>query len=172
LLIRLPGLSAGVADTDLWGRVTDSRQHLVLRRGSAVVRTNAGEVLNMERPDDQLDVGPGDRTVAIMPAAPAARVRLLEETGFKAGRGALVPGGRWRVTVLETRSEWTALAAYDLLRDAGYPAIISPSDRRSDPVYGVVVPGMRTKADAQAVATRLRSEPGFETADPRTSRGR
>lgn len=171
-LLRLPGLSASVADADLLGQVTESRQHLVLRRGSAVVRTDMGEVLNMERTAERLELAPGNQTATIAQEATSAQVRLLEETGFRPGDGTLVPGGRWRVTVLETRSEWKALAAYDRLRDAGYPAIISPSDGRSDPVYGVVVRGMHVRTEAEAVATRLSSHPGFEKARLRISKAR
>lgn len=170
--IRLPGLSATVTDTELWGRVTESRQHLILRRGSALVRTDGGTVLDMRRPDDRLDVGPGDASAAIAQATPAERGRLLEETGSAPGTGMLTTGGRWRVTVLETRSEWKALAAYDRLRDAGYPAVISPTDGRNEPAYGVVLRGMATRAEARALAARVTTLPGFDASRPTISTAR
>jgi len=171
-LVRLPGLSAGLGDAELWGRVTESHQHLILRRGKAVVRTNAGEVLNMERTDDRLDLGPASPAATVARATPAEITRLLSETRFQPGAGTLTPGGRWRVTILETPSEWRALATYDRLRDAGYPALISPSERRGEHVYGVAVSGMGSKAEAEAIATRLRSHPDLEAGRLRLSKGR
>lgn len=171
-LVRLPGLSAGLGDAELWGRVTESHQHLILRRGEAVVRTDLGEALNMDRTDDRLDLGPASHPAAVARATPAEIARLRAETGFQPGAGTLTAGGRWRVTVLETPSEWRALAAYDRLRDAGYPALISPSERRSERVYGVAVTGMGTKAEAEAIATRLRSHPELEAGRLRILKGR
>jgi hypothetical protein len=171
-LVRLPGLSAGLGDAELWGRVTESHQHLILRRGEAVVRTDLGEALNMDRTYDRLDLGPASHPAAVARATSAEITRLLTETGFQPGAGTLTAGGRWRVTVLETPSEWRALAAYDRLRDAGYPALISQSERRSERVYCVAVTGMGTKAEAEAIATRLRSHPELEAGRLRISKGR
>jgi cell division septation protein DedD len=59
---------------------------------------------------------------------------------------------------VSTRAQDAALAAYDRLRDAGYPAVIDPEGRGAAAVYRVRLAGLPTREDAVVLAKRIAAE--------------
>jgi len=162
--IQLGTVTAGIRGTDLWGRSADDRDFIVLIEGKiGVRRTGEGEVvLDAAR---SLFSAPKDA-----PTPPIGSVTSAELDGYAAqteigpGSGAVVTGGAWKVTALETREQAAALAAYDQLREAGFPAVIDPRGRGDAAHYRVRLTGLATLADAVALVTRLEGMPGFDAA--------
>ena len=65
---------------------------------------------------------------------------------------------RWGVPATYEWSDNAALAAYDRLRDAGYPAMIDPRGRGAATVYRVRLGGLPSREDAEVLAKRIGAE--------------
>lgn len=164
LSIQVGTVTAGIRGTDLWGRSAADRDFVVLIEGKIGVRRNGeGEVL-LDTPLSLFSAPKEAPTPPIGNVTPAELSAYAAQTEIAAGSGAVIVGGAWKVTVLETGEQSAALAAYDQLRDAGFPAIIDPRGRGDAAVYRVRVTGLATRADAASLATRLKATPGFEAA--------
>lgn len=162
--IQLATVTAGIRGTDLWGRSADDRDFVVLIEGKiSVRRADEGEVL-LDTPRSVFSAPKGAPTPPLGTVTSAELDGYSAQTEIAAGSGAVVAGGTWKVTVLETREQAAALAAYDQLREAGFPAVIDPRGRGDAAIYRVRLTGLATKADATALATRLKGLPGFEGA--------
>lgn len=162
--IQVGTVTAGIRGTDLWGRSAADRDFVVLIEGKIGVRRNGeGEVLL----DTPLSLFATPKEAPTPPVGSVTAAELSEysaQTEIAAGSGAVVVGGAWKVTVMETGEQAAALAAYDQLRDAGFPAIIAPRGRGDAAVYRVRITGFATRADAATLAARLKATPGFEAA--------
>jgi cell division septation protein DedD len=88
--------------------------------------------------------------------------KYAQETEMEAGKGAAGKGGRWRIYAARTKSQEEALAVYDKLREAGYPATINPTQAEGGTQYQVRIAGLLSKADGTAVAIKLKAELGLE----------
>jgi len=162
--IQVGTVTAGIRGTDLWGRSTADRDFVVLIEGKIGVRRNGeGEVL-LDTPRSLFSAPKEAPTPPVGSVTAAELAEYSAQTEISAGSGAVVAGGAWKVTVLETREQAAALAAYDQLRDAGFPAIIDPRGRGDAAVYRVRIIGFATRADAATLAARLKATPGFEAA--------
>jgi hypothetical protein len=162
--IQVGTVTAGIRGTDLWGRSADDRDFVVLIEGKiGVRRTGEGEVL-LDAPRSLFSAPKGVPTPPVGNVTSAELDGYAAQTEIAAGSGAVVAGGAWKVTALETAGQAAALAAYDQLRDAGFPAIIDPRGRGDAAVYRVRITGLATRADAATLATRLKATPGFEAA--------
>ncbi len=162
--IQVGTVTAGIRGTDLWGRSADDRDFVVLIEGKIGVRRNGeGEVL-LDTPLSLFSAPKGAPTSPIGSVTSRELADYAAQTEIAAGSGAMVVGGAWKVTALETGEQAAALAAYDQLRDAGFPAIIDPRGRGDAAVYRVRITGLATRADAAALAARLKTTPGFEAA--------
>ena len=101
---------------------------------------------------------------------PAEQLRTwAAETDMAPGGGSARRGGRWRVELARAGSQDEALALYDRLREAGYPAEIRPVTREGGYDYVVGIRHLSAEADAAALAARLRDTPGVT--EPRVVRG-
>ncbi len=162
--IQLATVTAGIRGTDLWGRSTDDRDFVVLIEGKiGVRRADEGEVL-LDAPRSLFSAPKGTATPPIGSVTQAELQRYAAQTEIVAGSGAVVAGGKWKVTALETGEQTAALAAYDRLREAGFPAVIDPRGRGESAVYRVRLTGLASKVDAVTLATRLKGIPGFDGA--------
>jgi cell division septation protein DedD len=85
-----------------------------------------------------------------------------KETEIERGKGAARLGGKWSVRLASAENQRDALAVYDQVRKAGYPAEIVPlkdGDKRS---YAVRIRNLPSKAEAAALAEALRGKHGVE----------
>lgn len=158
--VRLPTVTVGIRGTDLWGKATDDREFIALIEGRIGVKRDGGEEVVLDQPLSLFDAPRGAPTPPVGTLEPALLARYAQETEVQKHSGALT-GGRWKVEVLATSDEREALAAYDRLREAGYPAAIAPRGRGTAVVYRVRVPGLADRAEAGALALRLDRNLGF-----------
>src|SRR5258707_12274646 len=72
------------------------------------------------------------------------------ETDVQAGKGAARRGGRFSVLLAVAEEQNSALAPYDELRNAGYPAELWPAPQAAKRGYGLSIrqPPSRAKATA------------------------
>jgi cell division septation protein DedD len=95
--------------------------------------------------------------------------RWAAETEIQPGAGGARSGGRWRVELARAQSQAEALALYDRLRAAGFPAAIRPLRDGAGYSYVISIGSLADEADALAIAARLKDTPGVGT--PRVVRG-
>ncbi|MFO1321012.1 MAG: FecR domain-containing protein [Burkholderiales bacterium] len=155
--IQLPTVTAGIRGTDLWGKATDDREFVVLIEGKIGVRRGSGEEVALDAPLSVFDAPKGAPDAAVTTVTQALLAEYARETEIESGSGGMRAGGRWKVTVLATADQSSALAAYDRLRDAGFPAAIAPRMDGTRTVYRVRIDGLPSSAEASALAVRLKT---------------
>jgi len=90
------------------------------------------------------------------------RDEIFREAGISGGKGAAGRAGRWRIYAARTKSQDEALAIYDKLRNAGYPATINPAQADGGTLYQVRITGLLSETDGTTIAIRLKTELGLE----------
>jgi FecR-like protein/sporulation related protein len=155
--VRIATVSVGVRGTDLWGKSDEKRDWVVLLEGSiAVAHAQTGE-FTMTEP---LTVFVAPRDAQPLPVAPVDPKQLAlwaAETEIAAGSGGARRGGRVHVDTAVSPDQAVALAAYDRLRAAGYPAVMRPVKTADRVDYRVRVQNFPTQQDAAAAVERLKA---------------
>lgn len=156
--IDLPTVTAGIRGTDLWGKAADGREFVVLIEGNIAVRRGDGPEVPMTQP---LSVFQATRDMTTPPLGVVTVPELTAyaaETEIAAGTGAATLGGRWKLDVARFDNQSEALALYDRLRSAGYPAVIRPVAAGSSTLYRVRIGNLPSRAEAQALGQRLEAD--------------
>jgi hypothetical protein len=159
--VRIATVTAGIRGTDFWGKAADDRDIVCLIEGRIAVQRQGEAPFVMDQP---LSFYIAPRNRPALPVRPVASEQLAQwaaETDIAPGAGGARMGGRWNVYVAEVAEQADALAAYDALRAAGFPAQIRPSSAGSSLVYRVRIGNLGSRADAEAVAARVRGVPGL-----------
>ncbi|MCC6535371.1 MAG: FecR domain-containing protein [Burkholderiales bacterium] len=158
--IRIATVTAGIRGTDVWGKSAPERDIVCLIDGRISVQRQGEAAFTMDQP---LSFYIAPRNAPAGPVQPVPREQLAqwaEETEIRAGAGAIRRGGQWKVYVAEAGEQAGALAAYDRVRAAGFPAEIRPvplgGERFS---YRVRVANLPSAEEAAGLAERLRSIP-------------
>lgn len=165
--IRVASVTAGIRGTDLWGKSSPDREVVCLIEGRIEVGAE-GEtpaLLDQSRQFYQRDKG---QTRPIGFVDPVQLGKWARETEIEDGHGAARSGGKWRVTLARAQTQGAALEVYDRVRDAGYAAEIHPVKAGEERAYLVRISRLPTKADAEALADRLRGTAGVD--EPKVSR--
>lgn len=160
--VRFTTVTVGIRGTDLWGKSTDARDIVALIEGKVTV-TRAGE--GPVQMDQARTVYQAPRNAPALPIEPISAEQLglfAAETEIAPGQGALGKGGRWRVYAARATTQSEALAVYDRVRAAGFPAIIDPVLADGKTVYRVRISGLLSEMDGTVVAVKLKAELGLE----------
>ena len=157
--VNVATVTLGIRGTDVWGRSRDERQIVCLIEGSVEVGAPGEAPVTLDQPRQfyQRDQG---QTQPLGFVQPQQLEQWARETEIEPGRGAAQRAGRWRVQLLSTADMRRALALSEQLREAGYAARIIPDKDRETRLYRVRIQGLASKADAEALAARLREYPG------------
>lgn len=165
--VRFPTVTAGIRGTDIWGKNLGDREVLVLIEGQITVTREGDAPVEMKDPLTYLQapqVGP----TSIEPVPMEQLALWAAETEIAAGEGAVRRNGRWKLYLAGYDNQDDALALYDELRDAGYPARILPRPREGGQEYRVRIAGFPSEQEARAFGERLQSRiPGLEPAASR-----
>ena len=164
--VRVATVTAGIRGTDFWGKSAPDRQVVCLIEGAIEVGAD-GEtpaLMNQSRQFYRREKG---QTQPIGFVEPAQFGEWAKETDIEAGKGAARRGGRWKVTLASPDTQAAALAVYDAARDNGYAAEIRPARAGDKQVYHVRIANLPSKAEAEALAGRLRGKYGI--AEPRVT---
>ncbi len=164
--IAVATVTAGIRGTDLWGKSAPDRQIVCLIEGAIEVGAEGEAPVIMDQPRQFYRREQGrTQPVGFVTAEQLGQWAL--ETDIETGKGAARRGGKWKVTLASAGTQAAALAVYDQLRDAGYAAEIRPSGAGDAVVYHVRIANLPSKAEAEALAARLRGQPGI--AEPKVS---
>jgi hypothetical protein len=124
--IRVATVTAGIRGTDLWGKSDNERDLVCLLEGRiSVSHAQTGEI-TMSEP---LAFFVAPRAQAPLPVAKADTAQMMEwaaETELDTVAGGARRGGRFSVQVSTAPDQQAALRDYDVVRRAGYPAVIQP----------------------------------------------
>ena len=155
--IRIATVTTGVRGTDLWGKSDEKRDLVCLIEGKiSVAHPQSGE-FTMSEP---LSFFVAPRDAQPLPVAPVDAKQLAlwaAETEIEAGSGGARRGGRVHVDAAVSPDQAVALAAYDRLRAAGYPAVMRPVKTAERVDYRVRVQSFPTQQDAAAAVQRLKA---------------
>ncbi len=159
--VRFPTVTAGIRGTDLWGKATAEREIVALIEGRITVTRRGTPPLDLDQPRSLYQALRNAGVLPVEQISDEALAVYAAETEMAPGQGAAGKGGKWRVYAARVRTQDEALAAYDRLREAGYPATIHPTQKDGATVYQVRIGGLLSEADGVAVAIRLKSELGL-----------
>jgi hypothetical protein len=159
--ITVATVTAGIRGTDLWGRSRNEREIVCLIEGRIEVGAEGEQPVVMDQ-SRQFYVRDKGKTQPVGLVEPQQLNEWAKETEIERGKGAARLGGTWSVRLASAASQRDALAVYDQVRKAGYPAEIVPlkdADKRS---YVVRIRNLPSKAEAAALAEALRGKHGVE----------
>ena len=159
--ITVATVTAGIRGTDLWGRSRNEREIVCLIEGRIEVGAEGEQPVVMDQ-SRQFYVRDKGKTQPVGLVEPQQLNEWAKETEIERGKGAARLGGKWSVRLASADSQRDALAVYDQVRKAGYPAEIVPlkvADRRS---YLVRIRNLPSKAEAAALAEALRGKHGVQ----------
>jgi hypothetical protein len=155
--IRVATVTTGIRGTDLWGKSDEKRDLVCLIEGKiSVTHPQTGE-FTMSEP---LSFFVAPRDAQPLPVAPVDSKQLAlwaAETEIEAGSGGARRGGRVHVDAAVSPDQAVALAAYDRLRAAGYPAVMRPVKTAERVDYRVRVQNFPTQQDAAVAVERLKA---------------
>jgi hypothetical protein len=155
--IRIATVTAGIRGTDLWGKSDEKRDLVCLIEGKiSVAHPETGEFAMSE--PLSFFVAPRDKKP--LPVARVNRKQLEEwaaETEIRPGSGGARRGGRVHVDAAVSADQATALATYDKLRAAGYPAVMRTAKIEDRVDYRVRVQNFPTQQDAAAAVEKLKA---------------
>jgi hypothetical protein len=159
--ITVATVTAGIRGTDLWGRSRNEREIVCLIEGRIEVGAEGEQPVVMDQ-SRQFYVRDKGKTQPVGLVEPQQLNEWAKETEIERGKGAARLGGKWSVRLASAANQRDALAVYDQVRKAGYPAEIVPlkdADKRS---YVVRIRNLPSKAEAAALAEALRGKHGVE----------
>lgn len=154
--IRIATVTVGIRGTDVWGRSRDEREIVCLIEGSVEVAAEAETPLVLDRPR-QFYQRQGGKAQPVGEVEPQQLAQWARETDIEPGKGAVRRRGAWKVQLLSTANAREALQLSDRVREAGYPAAVYPEKDGEKRIYRVRIQNLPARADAQALAARLRA---------------
>lgn len=153
--LRITTITAGIRGTDVWGKSAADRDIVCLIEGRIGVE-HGKSALALDEP---MSFYIAPRKGESLPVASVSKEQLATwaaETEIAAGSGGARRGGRHFVEAAVVPDQRAALAEYDRLRAAGYPAVIRPVRKADGSLeYRVRVPYLLTSRDAAAVVEQL-----------------
>jgi sporulation related protein/FecR-like protein len=160
---RISTVTAGIRGTDLWGRSVKDNEIVCLIEGAIEVGAENENPVRMDQPRQfyQRDNG---KTQPLSVITQEKLAELARETEIEAGKGAARRGGKWKVTLADSQSKEAASALVEKLHAAGYAAETRAQPKRT---YVVRIAQLPSKAEAEALAARLRGQHGVS--DPKVS---
>ncbi len=164
--IRIATVTVGIRGTDVWGRSRDEREIVCLIEGSVEVAAEAETPLVLDRPRQFYHRQAG-KTQPVGEVGPQQLAQWAKETDIEAGKGAVRRRGAWKVQLLSTANARDALQLSERVRQAGYPAAVYPEKDGEKRIYRVRIQNLPARADAQALAARLRASHDVPKAEVR-----
>lgn len=162
--VRVSQVTAGIRGTDFWGRSRADRQVVCLIEGAIEVGAEGEQAVTMSTPL-QFYQREGGKTQPVGVVEVAQLAEWAKETDLEDGKGALRVGGKFSVQLAAADSQQAALALHDRVREAGYPAELAPRKEGDKLIYYVRIRNLPSRAEAQALANRLKGNFGVE--DPK-----
>ena len=164
--IRAAQVTAGIRGTDLWGRSRAGNEVVCLIEGEIEVGAAGESPVAMNQPLQFYRRIEG-KTQPVGTVSKQQLEQWAVETELQPGKGIARVGGRFSVILGQAEEQNGALALYDSVGNAGYPAQIRPVKEGEKIVYYVVIRNLPSRAEANAVANQLRGK--FGISEPKVS---
>lgn len=162
--VRVSQVTAGIRGTDFWGRARDDRQIVCLIEGAIEVGADGEPAVTMDKPLQFYQRNKGQtQPLGFVEASQIAQ--WGEETEIEKGKGAARLGGKFSVQLAAAETRDAARKVYDQVRAAGYAAALAPRKEGDKTVYRVMIRNLPSRAEAQALADRLKGNFGVD--DPK-----
>jgi len=159
--VRVSQVTAGIRGTDFWGRARDDRQIVCLIEGAIEVGADGEPAVTMDKPLQFYQRNKGQtQPVGFVEASQIAQ--WSRETEIEKGKGAARLGGKFSVQLVSAETQDAALKVYDQVRAAGYAASLATRKEGGKVVYRVVIRNLPSRAEAQALANRLKGNFGVD----------
>jgi hypothetical protein len=162
--IRVATVTAGIRGTDLWGRGRKDNEVVCLIEGEIQVGAEGEAPQTLNQPLQfyrRVDA----KTQPIGTIDVQQLAQWAKETETEEGKGVARADGKFGLLLATAPDQRSALALYDELRAAGYPAEILPRKEGEQVTYILRIRHLVTRADAQAVASQLKGK--FGITEPR-----
>jgi hypothetical protein len=163
--IRAAQVTAGIRGTDFWGRSRPGNEIVCLIEGEIEVAADGEQPVTMNQAL-QFYRRENGKTLPVGSVEKAQLDKWSEETELEAGKG-LRRGGRFGLLLATAPEQNAALAMYDELRNAGYPAQIWPTKDGDTIVYVVRIRQIASRAEARRLADELKGK--FGITEPKVS---
>lgn len=150
---------AGIRGTDLWGKSVGEREIICLLEGRVDVTAPGEAPVVLDQPR-HFYVREQGRAQPVGFVEPDRLRNWAAETELQPGAGAVMRGGKWGLALARHGAEGAARAMQAELARAGYAAEVAPVPQGRTPVYEVRIAGLGSRADAEALAARLRGRHG------------
>lgn len=160
--IRVATVTAGIRGTDIWGKTEPERDFVCLLEGRITVSHQDGDSREMSEPLSFYVAPRGQPPKGIEKADPETVKKWAAETEIESGVGALRRGGQWKLLLARADSQQEALAIYDRLVAAGYPASIRPRAGDGTMRYEILLRNLPSRAEAGVLAAGLKARLGLE----------
>ncbi len=164
--IRAAQVTAGIRGTDLWGRSRAGNEIVCLIEGEIEVDAQGEPTVILSQPLQFYRRIDG-KTQPVGDVSQAQLDQWAAETELQPGKGVARVGGRFSVILGQADEQNGALALYDSVQNAGYPAQIRPVKAGDKITYYVVIRNLPSRAEANAVANQLRGK--FGVTEPKVS---
>lgn len=158
--IRAAQVTAGIRGTDLWGRSRTGNEIVCLIEGEIEVNADGEPPVAMNQPLQFYRRLEG-KTQPVGTVDKAQLDQWAAETELQAGKGLARRGGRVSLILGTVEDQGGALALYDEVRAAGYPAEIVPLKQADQLIYEVRIRQLPSRAEARALANQLRGKFGI-----------
>lgn len=163
--ISVATVTVGIRGTDLWGRSLDDTEIVCLIEGAIEVAAAGEQPLSLDQPR-QFYRRVAGTAQPIGLVEPAQLQQWAEETEIQSGRGVARRGGRFEAVLARLPTQAAALALYDRVRAAGYPAEIRPVRQEAGMNYIVRIRNLASRAEVQALSAHLRGRFGMDSPAP------
>jgi hypothetical protein len=154
--IRVTTITAGIRGTDVWGKSQDDRDIVCLIEGRIGVE-HGGSQFTMSDPRSFFIAPRKEKPLPVAPVDAKQLDQWAAETEIAPGAGGVRHGGRHRVVVATASDQQAALAVYDRLREAGFPAAVLAAKKDGGEEYRVGIRNLSTRQDASATAEKLKA---------------
>jgi cell division septation protein DedD len=154
--IKVNNATVGIRGTDLWGKVTEQRDFVVLIEGRISVTSEGHPATTLDKPLDAYQ-RPRDAGPSVTSITQAQLDELAKETELSPDGATARQGGDWRVTAAAFPSRDDALTMNRRVRASGYPSEVVAREG----AYLVQIGGLADEAAARGLMANLRSIPGI-----------
>jgi hypothetical protein len=110
----------GIRGTDVWGKVNQDRDYVILIEGKISIDRNAEATVIMGTAETVFDAPANEQSKEIVPIQIAELERLALETELESGTGIMTIGGKYRVHLASYQDFGLALEAVNRFRAQGY----------------------------------------------------
>lgn len=169
--IKVANATLGIRGTDVWGK--DGKDDagtemgvVCLIEGNIAVVGEDKKVFTMDQPLSFYKMPKGAPALAVSAVKPEQLNKWAAETDLSEPAPQLE--GKWKVNLLTTADEASALAAYDQWRDAGYDVHINPVAHEGAWQYTLQITQLASAVAAKGLAAQLKGNLGAE--NPSVSR--